>query len=149
MGEHAHASAEPYRTSRRTLPVLDDLRVASPCSVSWDSMIGNGRARTCAECNKKVFNISGMKRADAELFLLERGGEGACVTFFRRADGTILTADCPMQERLKRRARSLTAVAAAALAGLLGLIGLSALGLGQKVTQTTMDARTTGFACGN
>jgi len=85
---------------------LDNIRIASPCSANWDEMYGNERRRFCAECKLNVYNLSGMKKFDAENLIA--AGEGRlCVRYFRRTDGTVITADCPVGwERLKRRAAS-------------------------------------------
>lgn len=96
----------------RRLPVLDNLRVATPCRASWADMVGDDRSRHCGDCNKQVFNISGMTRADAEALL--SGGNTPCVRYFQRADGTILLADCTVGK--KRRRRRLAVVAAGAMA---------------------------------
>src|SRR5688500_12674831 len=52
--------------TRARLPVLDNIRVASPCSADWNAMTGDDRARHCGSCNKTVFNLSGMSRDEAE-----------------------------------------------------------------------------------
>jgi hypothetical protein len=140
---HDVEAASAYRTARRTLPVLDSLRVASPCEVSWDAMVGNGRVRHCAKCSKEVFNISNMSRSDAELFLLDRAGAGgACVTFYRRSDGTILTPDCPVGVRIRRRADAVVAVVTAAFLGALAVVGL-----GGKVGTPVASAETGFSSC--
>jgi hypothetical protein len=109
--------------ARRAAPIrLDELRVAAPCNVPWDAMKGDDRARDCAKCEKTVYNISSMTRAEAEDFLAARGAT-ACVRFFRRTDGTIMTSDCPVG--VKRRRRKL-AIAAGALAGVAGAAGVAA-----------------------
>jgi hypothetical protein len=88
---------------------LDDVRVASPCSASWDDMIGDDRVRFCQLCTKNVYNLSALSREDAEALLRadqEREGprgEGMCIRLYRRADGTVLTADCPDGARRKKR----------------------------------------------
>jgi hypothetical protein len=86
--------------------ILDRVGVASPCSAKWDEMVGDERERFCLSCDKQVYNISAMARPEAEAFLAARAcdtGEGAaCIRFFRRADGTILTEDCPTGVRRKR-----------------------------------------------
>jgi hypothetical protein len=103
--------------ARRAAPIrLENLRVAAPCKVPWDSMTGDDRARDCAKCEKTVYNISSMTRAEAEEFLAARGAS-ACVRFFKRADGTILTADCPVGVKKRRRKLALTAGALAGAAG--------------------------------
>ncbi len=63
--------------------------------MSWQDMTGSGRVRFCSECERNVYNLSGMSRREAETLL--RNTEGRlCVAYYRRADGTILTADCPV-----------------------------------------------------
>jgi hypothetical protein len=108
------------------LVTLDTLTVASPCSVSWNAMQGNGRVRHCGQCDKQVFNIDAMTRADAEALLAERG-EGACVRFYRRFDGTILTADCPVGVRARVKVRALWAAAVTVMLGILSFLGLATL----------------------
>src|SRR5437867_538664 len=46
--------------------VLDQIRIASPCSASWDAMEGGDRVRFCAHCQKNVYNLSDMSRREAE-----------------------------------------------------------------------------------
>ena len=38
---------------------LDNVRVASPCSVDWNEMIGDNRKRFCGDCKLNVYNLSG------------------------------------------------------------------------------------------
>ena len=86
------------------LPLLQELLVASPCSERWDAMTGDDRMRFCGKCQQHVYDLSEMTSAEAEGFLRARAGS-ACVRFFRRADGTVLTADCPEGVRRRRRRR--------------------------------------------
>ncbi len=97
---------------RRSLPMLDQVRVASPCTASWDEMLGE-RVRFCLSCSKNVYNLSAMPREDAERLLQERAGGELCVRFYQRADGTILTEDCPVGVKKKRRKKIALAVAGA------------------------------------
>jgi hypothetical protein len=71
------------------LPMLDSVRVASPCHASWDEMLGDDRVRFCTSCEKNVFNLSAMPRDDAERLLAERMNGELCVRFFQRADGIL------------------------------------------------------------
>jgi hypothetical protein len=80
------------------LSVLDAVRVASPCPVSWDSMSGDDRVRFCAHCHLHVFNLSGMKREQAEALVRKTDGR-LCVRFYKRADGGVMTRDCPEGQR--------------------------------------------------
>src|SRR4051812_47184360 len=43
---------------RRSLPLLDRITIASPCTASWDDMAGDDRVRFCASCQKDVYNLS-------------------------------------------------------------------------------------------
>lgn len=99
--------------TRRALPLLEQVRVASPCNASWDEMVGDERVRFCLSCEKNVYNLSAMPREDAERLLEERLGKDLCVRFYQRADGTILTEDCPVGVRKKRRKKLALAVAGA------------------------------------
>ncbi len=99
--------------AKRALPLLDQVRVASPCDRDWNEMLGDDRVRYCLGCEKNVFNLSAMSREDAEQLLQERVGKDLCVRFYQRADGTILTEDCPVGVKRKRRKKLALAFAAA------------------------------------
>ena len=101
---------------------LDSVRVASPCNADWDGMIGNDRARFCGQCNQNVYNLSSMTRAEAEQLIGRTEGR-LCVRYFRRADGSIMTRDCPVGLRAFRRRMSYVAraVSSAVLSFLAGL----------------------------
>lgn len=103
---------------------LDDLKIASPCAVSWDAMTGDERARSCAQCKLRVYNLSAMTRPEAERLIAEKEGR-LCVRFYRRADGTVLTQDCPVGLRAVRLRLLRMGGAVAAMAGVLAAsIGL-------------------------
>jgi hypothetical protein len=90
-------------------------------------MTGDDRKRTCAQCGKQVFNLARMTRAEAEALLQERV-DGVCVRLFRRGDGTILTADCPIGARAMRKVSALWGVLVTAIFGLLGIGVIRSLG---------------------
>ena len=83
--------------------VLDLIQVASPCPMSWHEMEGDDRVRFCEECSLNVYNLSGMKRAEAEA-LVASNEERLCVRYYQRADGTVITRDCPIGLAAARRA---------------------------------------------
>jgi hypothetical protein len=76
-------------------PSLELIQIASPCTADWESMVGDDRARHCADCQLNVYNISEMTRDEALAFLAQREGR-TCVRMYRRADGTVITRDCPV-----------------------------------------------------
>lgn len=101
---------------------LDKVRVAAPCNANWDAMIGNDRSRFCGQCNLNVYNLSSMTRSEAEAFIARSEGR-LCVRFYRRADGSIITENCPVGLRaLRRRVSSFSrAIASAVLSFFAGL----------------------------
>ena len=101
---------------RRALPLLDGLRIASPCDQEWgDMLLGDDeRSRHCLACRKSVYDISALTPEAAEEFLRTRVGNAPCVRIFRRADGTIVTRqDCSVGVTRARLRRGALAVAAA------------------------------------
>jgi hypothetical protein len=122
--EVAHKTDELERAARlldearaRTrLPVLANIRVASPCSAEWAAMTGDERVRACGDCKKNVYNLSEMTREEAEALILDKEGR-LCVRYFQRKDGTILLKDCSIGVSRSRRRRAIAAGAVALLAG--------------------------------
>src|SRR6266550_6849043 len=101
--------------------LLDRIRIASPCNVSWESMSGTERARFCSQCKLNVYDISQLSRQEA--IALIAGTQGRiCGRIHRRADGTMLTRDCPVGLRALRR--RVTRVAGASLAAVLSLFSI-------------------------
>jgi hypothetical protein len=86
---------------RKKLPLLSNLKIASPCNAAWSQMSGDERVRFCGSCKKNVYNISSMTGDEAERLISEREGE-LCLRFYQRKDGTIITADCSVGMRKKR-----------------------------------------------
>ncbi|MEX2217730.1 MAG: hypothetical protein WD749_03140 [Phycisphaerales bacterium] len=85
------------------LDILDDIHIASPCPARWEDMRGDDTKRFCGECRLNVYNLSAMTREEAASLIT--GAEGRlCAGFFRRADGTVLTRDCPVGLRAARAA---------------------------------------------
>ncbi len=101
----------PRGESSRKLPLLDNVRVGTPCHESWDGMVGDERVRFCGGCMKNVYNLSAMSKREAEELIAAKEGD-LCVRLYRRKDGTIISGDCPVGVRRQR----VTKIAAAALA---------------------------------
>src|ERR1700733_9558028 len=102
--------------ARARLPVLDNIRIASPCTADWNQMTGDDRARACGSCKKTVYNISELTRDEAEALIRDRAGQ-LCARYYQRLDGTILLADCTIGAQRKRRRRWIVAGATLLLAG--------------------------------
>ena len=124
---------------------LDNIQVASPCSADWNEMYGNDRKRFCGDCKLNVYNLSDMTRQEAENLLMSSEGR-LCVRFFRRADGTVLTKNCPVGwQAVKHRVSRVTTAAFSIFAGLFtGVLGFNVMGrLGElmmaSIVVETMD----------
>ena len=100
-----------------SLPVhLTNIHIASPCPADWEKMVGDESVRHCAECNLNVYNLSAMTERQVQELIDGSRGKRLCARFYRRADGTILTQDCPWNLRaLKRRASRIAATMLAAM----------------------------------
>jgi hypothetical protein len=115
---------------------LDLIQVASPCDVSWEAMPGDERTRHCPQCQQRVYNLSALSRRQAE-DLLRRTEGHLCVRLYRRADGTVLTADCPVGLRAIRK--RLAGVVDAAATAALVLVGWAS-GIGSTARGPTAAA---------
>jgi hypothetical protein len=105
--------------------LLRQVKIAAPCSMDWSAMPGGERVRSCAQCNHKVYNLSEMSsEAAADLI---RNSEGrVCVRLYRRADGSVMTRDCPTGLRAARqRVRRTVAVSFASMFSIMGLFSLA------------------------
>ena len=87
-----------------------DARIASPCSESWDQMASvpgqsRERVRHCGACALNVFDTRDLTADELRTLLAsaERTGQRLCGRLYRRADGTLLTKDCPTGVAALRR----------------------------------------------
>ena len=104
---------------------LEQVRVAAPCPADWNRMVGDERMRYCDRCSLHVYNLSGMTRREAEALVTSSEGR-LCVRFYRRADGTILTRNCPVGLRaLKRRVAHVATATMTAVLGFFSGLGLN------------------------
>lgn len=106
---------------------LNNLKVASPCSQDWNAMVGNERKRYCGECKLNVYNLSGMSRTEAENLIINAEGR-LCVRFYKRADGSVITQDCPVGwARVKQHTKALVTAFASLIFSFISAVGLVAV----------------------
>lgn len=115
--------------------LLSRMRVASPCPASWEAMEGDARVRFCRQCDLHVYNLSELTTAEAESLVTRTEGR-LCARLYRRADGTVLTKDCPTGLRAARRRAG--RAAGAAFAAVLSLCGV-AVGQGKQKPPDSCD----------
>ncbi len=97
-------------------------------------MAGNDTVRLCAQCEKNVYDLSLLTRAEANELIREKEGK-LCIRFYKRADGSVLTADCPNGLRALRKRYLKTR--ARVLATLIGVIGMMTGALNSCRTSNT------------
>ena len=118
------APSNGERMNANELPMK--ARIASPCAARWEDMGGDQRVRFCDHCHKNVYNLSAMTAAEGTALLAAKGGQ-VCARIYQRADGTVLTEDCPVGvARQWRRVKTLVAGGVATI--LLTLANVSAIG---------------------
>jgi hypothetical protein len=133
---------------RRGLPMLDQLQIAAPCKASWDDMVGDDHVRFCGQCEKNVYNLSSLPREEAEALLVAREGS-LCVRMYKRQDGTVLTADCPVGVKKRRRRRTVVAAVGGGLmaaAAALGMDRATVVGGAARVEPTMGEPMVMGSA---
>jgi len=93
------------------------IHVATPCTADWERMTGDNRVRHCAQCNLNVYNFAEMTSREIQRLVAASKGERLCGRLYRRADGTILTRDCPIgvKARIRRVSRRVEAALSAAM----------------------------------
>lgn len=103
---------------------LDDIKLAYPCKTTWASMTGDDQVRYCNKCQLNVYNLSGMTKQQAEKIVSSAEGR-LCVSFYRRADGTILTQNCPVGlAAIKQRVANTVSLALSVLVTFFTAVGL-------------------------
>jgi hypothetical protein len=127
------------------LDILDRIEIASPCPVKWEEMQGDDRMRFCGHCSLNVYNISAMTREEAVRLVTGTRGR-LCGSIFRRADGTVMTSDCPVGLAAARgRAVAALRRIVAAVAIIVGA-GV-ALGLGKNTSLRLRQAEPFATVC--
>jgi hypothetical protein len=113
---------------------LDHLKIAAPCSADWDQMFSfeGERVRFCSQCNLSVYNLSDMSRQEAEDLITKTEGR-LCVRFYQKADGSVLTQNCPVGlKKIKRRAALVAQFVVGMALSFVSGLGLYIYHLGRK-----------------
>jgi len=92
-----------------------DLRISSPCPMSWDDLAGNDRIRYCGRCRLNVYNLADMEPEDVEALVRRTEGR-LCGRLYLRGDRTASFRDCPSRARRIFLRRMVTVAAVLVLA---------------------------------
>ncbi len=107
-------------------PTLPPIRIARPCSSSWELMEGDDRVRHCTNCQRSVYSSAGITVPEL-VELIEAREQRVCLRLLRRGDGTIITAECTLTRALAaQEAGSAQANAWRMAAWALGVLGVGA-----------------------
>jgi hypothetical protein len=82
--------------------MIDNIRIASPCTANWKQMRGDDRVRHCDACNLNVYNLAAFTEAEIRALVANRKGR-LCGRIYQRRDGTVLTQNCPVGLRAVTR----------------------------------------------
>jgi hypothetical protein len=91
------ALGERDPVAERLRDPLERMEIASPCSMTWESLIpvpGDPRVRRCEGCKTNVYDLSELGRVEALRLLRDHEGTPLCARLFVREDGRVLTRDC-------------------------------------------------------
>lgn len=142
---HAFLNAFHHRSKPESID-LNNLRVASPCPADWEKMMGDERVRHCAECNLRVYNLSAMTERQVQKLIAGSGGKRLCTRLYRRADGTVLTQNCPWS--LRDVGRRASQIAAAIMAAMMSIgVGFGKNNSQQSPGQTSTHRQTKAGVC--
>jgi len=95
-----------------------ELRISSPCPMSWDKMTGGNKVRFCDKCRLNVYNLAEMSRLEIDRILRKSTGR-LCGRLYVRGDGTATVQDCP-EGSARRKFRRMMAVGGVLLLAVLG-----------------------------
>ena len=101
-----------------------ELRISSPCPVSWESMTGGNKVRYCGQCRLNVYNLAVMSPGEIDVVLKKSTGR-LCGRLYVRDDQTATLQDCRSGTARKRLRRALTAFSVLLLAALGWLLRIS------------------------
>lgn len=117
---------------------INKLRVAAPCSVPWETMTGDDRVRRCNSCELSIYNISEMTASEVRNLIEQTEGR-VCARLYKRADGSVITKDCPVG--LRRFYKRTAQFAGAALSTIFALFSF---GFGQSNAKNEKTCKTSG-----
>ncbi|MBY0547602.1 MAG: hypothetical protein K2W95_09935 [Candidatus Obscuribacterales bacterium] len=102
-------------------------------------MTGDDKVRHCHKCKFNVYNLSAMTEVEAESLLQLNADKSLCVRFFRRLDGKIMTAACPLGAKVLDSTRPWSLFVWQSLAAIMSLVAAAAVGQGLRSGVMTLE----------
>ncbi len=103
--DQEHKVRELQAQPQKQVERVDNYRVASPCSATWDNELSQEKVKICSDCQLYVYDFCNLDKNQAEELVCKQENLEK-ITLFRRKDGKFISRDCPVG--LKRRLRELT-----------------------------------------
>ena len=125
------------------LPIVaEQLMIAAPCSKKWEEMHGDHRRRYCGDCRLFVYNVPELT-PEALVRAIESSEGDFCGRLYTRADGTVMTEDCPVGHAARARRKVIAAFAfvTTLVATALGVARLPSVGAAGPEAALTTSAR--------
>ena len=97
-------------TTARRIP-LEQVRVAEPCPVPWDSMAGDDKSRYCSHCKLHVHNLSALREDEAQRLVCESAGR-LCIASVPNEQGGVTTLEYAETKRPRYGWKMVAALAA-------------------------------------
>ena len=123
MNSPRPSSFDPSQVAADSLISLQSVQIATPCRADWSKMEGDDKSRFCQTCQKSVYNLSAMTTPEAQALIEQKQGD-LCARIYRRADGTVITQDCPVGKAAARRPFWALGAGFVALLGLGSVLGI-------------------------
>jgi hypothetical protein len=75
---------------KKTLRIIDSMKIGSPCTESWEAMTGDNKKRHCETCNHSVEFISELTKSEADRLIGLKDGKRLCVRYQVNSFGEII-----------------------------------------------------------
>lgn len=92
-----------------------ELRISTPCPMTWDSLKGDDRVRYCGQCRLNVYNLADMPKDEVEALVRRTEGR-LCGTLYMRGDRTATVRPC-RGAAVRKRIRALVTMSTLLLLG--------------------------------
>ena len=120
---------------KKSLNVIDEIRISTPCPKNWHAMQGDERRRYCSHCSMHVTNLSEHTQEQALKIVSQAGTKRLCVRILVGASGKVIYKQSSPWWKRSLQAPSILLVA------LLTLIGLSTSKARAETQKATSDAQ--------
>jgi hypothetical protein len=94
-----------------------ELRVSTPCPMSWEALKGGDLVRYCGKCNLNVYNLAGMQKGEIESLVRRTEGR-LCGRIYMRGDRTATVQPC-RGAAIRKKTRALLTLGTLLVVGVL------------------------------